>query len=189
MRKAYTYNIQLQRTQQTAHSAYSVCHVVNISGTAESGYSCIETNTMSQARRPFTLENLSFHNNNSASLSFSFNGSTTAGLLDEYWLSFVQILLLFIGYLIMSLFDPYYTASISMSVRSVSMVTGVRNTRYMKYLVKNKMLVFVPFRKIATSLGLVFTDMLFFFTPIAASPCYTLSRRPVLALSNNIQGS
>ena len=62
MRKAYTYNIQLQRTQQTAHSACNVCHVVNISGTAESGYSCIETNTMSQARRPFTLENLSFHN-------------------------------------------------------------------------------------------------------------------------------
>ena len=62
MRKAYTYNIQLQRTQQTAHSVCSVCHVVNISGTAESGYSCIEANTMSQARRPFTLENLSFHN-------------------------------------------------------------------------------------------------------------------------------
>ena len=62
MRKAYTYNIQLQRTQQTAHSACSVYYVVNISGTAESAYSCIETNTMSQARRPFTLENLSFHN-------------------------------------------------------------------------------------------------------------------------------
>ena len=46
MRKAYTYNIQLQRTQQTAHSACSVYHVVNISGTAESGYNCIETNTL-----------------------------------------------------------------------------------------------------------------------------------------------
>ena len=60
MRKAYTYNIQLQRTQQTAHSACSVYYVVIISGTAESGYNCIETNTMSQARRPFTLENLWF---------------------------------------------------------------------------------------------------------------------------------
>ena len=63
MRNAYTYNIQLQRTQQTAHSACSVYYVVNISGTAESGYSCIGTNAMSQARRPFTLENLWFHNN------------------------------------------------------------------------------------------------------------------------------
>ena len=62
MRKAYTYNIQLQRTQQTAHNACSVCHIVNISVTAESGYNCFETNTMSQARRPFTLENLWFHN-------------------------------------------------------------------------------------------------------------------------------
>ena len=62
MRKAYTYNIQLQRTQQTAHNACSVYYVVIISGTAESGYNCIETNTMSQARRPFTLENLWFHN-------------------------------------------------------------------------------------------------------------------------------
>ena len=62
MRKAYAYNIQLQRTQQTRHRACSIYHVVNISGMAESGYSCIETNTMSQARRPFTLENLSFHN-------------------------------------------------------------------------------------------------------------------------------
>ena len=63
MRKTYTYNIQLQRTQQTAHNACSVYYIVNISGTAESGYNCIETNTMSQARRPFTLENLWFHNN------------------------------------------------------------------------------------------------------------------------------
>ena len=62
IRKAYTYNKQLQRTQQTAHSACSVCHVVNISGTAESGYNCIGTNTTSQARRPFTLDNVWFRN-------------------------------------------------------------------------------------------------------------------------------
>ena len=61
-RKAYTYNIQLQRAHQTAHSACSVYHVVNTSSTAESGYKCIETNTMSKARRPFTLENLWFRN-------------------------------------------------------------------------------------------------------------------------------
>ena len=77
MRKAYTYNIQLQRTQQTAHSACSVCHVVNISGTAESGYSCIETNTMSQARRPFTLENLSFHNTTSGGCGVFYSAIST----------------------------------------------------------------------------------------------------------------
>ena len=55
--RAYARAFTVQRTQQTAHSACGVYHVVNISGTAESGYNCIETNTMSQARWPFTLQN------------------------------------------------------------------------------------------------------------------------------------
>ena len=70
MRKAYTYNIQLRRTQQTAHSACSVYYVVIISSTAEPGYNCIETNTMSQVRRPFTFENLWFHNSPRGRLIF-----------------------------------------------------------------------------------------------------------------------
>ena len=66
-RRKYKKSIRIHHTstahtEQTALSACSVYNVVNISGTAESGYTCIETNTMSQARRPFTLENLWFHN-------------------------------------------------------------------------------------------------------------------------------
>ena len=83
MRKAYTYNIQLQRTQQNAHSACSVYYVVNISGTAASGYNCIGTNTMSQARRPFTLENLWFHNNFQA---FSSGGIQAREKEQEQWI-------------------------------------------------------------------------------------------------------